>query len=296
MVNGIVIERKNMEKEKVGIIGCGKCGSFFALLLARHGCEVKVGDPKKPPFVAPANWCSNEEVVKWADVVLFATPLKTTPQIIASLGHLSREEQLWLDCASVKRALVAALLETMAEVASIHHLCAPPRTAPTLSGFRVVVCRPRMKQWTTWFNGLLVALQGEIIEESSAEHDEAVAPSQAFLHAAALVTVLTLLEACKTGVGCEKILKHETPPFEVFRVLAGRILGNDPNLLASIQTENANNLIPLLMDMRDHLGTLIGLVADGRDDEVSALFRTAAKCKVLAPERFGEMHAVLRKS
>ncbi len=145
----------------------------------RMGLHVLGHDPAEPGSDTP------EQLLARADVLVFAAPIRHTPELIAQYVAASagREHgRLWLDITSIKQAPVAAMLASQAEVVGLHPMTSPLKT-PTLKGRVVVVCEARVDAWRPWLGELLEALQGEYVRTTPEHHDRVMALVQAMVHA-----------------------------------------------------------------------------------------------------------------
>ncbi len=177
---------------------------------------------------------TNEELVRIADVVVFVLPLQSIASVIQALVPLSRPNQLWIDVASLKHDVVTHMLESQAEVVGLHPLCRPPSQL-TLSGERIAVVRARLDQWTDFVDRVLGALQVEIVETTTEEHDMMMSLVQVLPHLTSLIFLLTL-EKLDANLG--RCREFATPLFTNILQASERFAINDPELVTAIQFLN----------------------------------------------------------
>ena len=217
----------------IGIVGsAGAYGVWLRRFFEqRMRLRVLGHDPADPGSDLPG------QLVEQADVLLFAAPIRHTPELIAQYVAQSggRERgRLWLDITSLKQAPVAAMLRSQAEVVGLHPMTAPLKT-PTLKGRVVVVCEERLDAWRLWLQQLLDALQGEYVRTTPAHHDRVMALVQAMVHAAHLGQAGVLRGFAGELGGPEALLPYRSIAFEMDAAVIARILSLNPEIYEDIQ-------------------------------------------------------------
>lgn len=250
----------------VAIVGCaGAYGRWLQRFLeARMGLQVIGHDPaladSEPPLA----------LLQRADVVVFSTPIRDTPAIIGAFATLAggiEAGQLWLDLTSVKQAPVQAMLASRAEVAGLHAMAAPPKTA-TLKGHTMAVCRVRVQRWRAWLDALLAALQADCVEIDAQAHDRAMALVQGLVHAAHMAQAKVLCELAADAGGLPGLHALRTTGHQLDLAVTGRILAGNPAIYTGIQFDNPH--VPLVLArLAAAVAELRDAVADG-DDEARA--------------------------
>lgn len=233
----------------------------------RMGLRVLGHDPGDPASDTP------EALLEQADVLLFATPIRQTPQVVGDYVRRSggREAgRLWLDITSIKQAPTEAMLRSRAEVAGLHPMTAPPK-APTLKGRVVVVCESRLDRWRPWLQALLDALEGEYVYADAERHDRMMALVQAMVHASHLAQAGVLGEYAGGLGGLDAIMPFRSASFELDAAIAARILSLNPAIYEEIQFGNPH-VAGMLDRLLAQLSELRGLVRQG-DDAARARFR-----------------------
>jgi prephenate dehydrogenase len=125
-----------MKKPIVGIIGInGLFGQLLKSFFEEH-CDTVIGSDSQNPTLN-----TNIDVVTKADVVIFATPIMETPDIIHSVLDHTRSDQLLMDVTSIKQPAVEAMLKSKAQVVGLHPMFRP--TVP-FAGQTIVVCLARL--------------------------------------------------------------------------------------------------------------------------------------------------------
>lgn len=247
----------------VAIVGCaGAYGRWLQRFLGeRMGLEVIGHDPALADSPQPRT------LLERADVVVFSTPIRDTPAIIEAFAALAdgiESGQLWLDLTSVKQAPVQAMLGSCAEVAGLHPMTAPPKTA-TLKGHTMAVSRARLQRWQPWLDVLLAALQADCVEIAPQAHDRAMALVQGLVHAAHMAQATVLCELAAGAGGLPGLHALRTTGHQLDLAVTGRILSGNPAIYTGIQFENPHvpavlaRLAAAVSDLRD-------AVADGSDE------------------------------
>ena len=233
----------------------------------RMGLRVLGHDPGDPGSDTP------ETLLEHADVLLFATPIRQTTEVIDDYVRRSAGREagrLWLDITSIKQAPTEAMLRSRAEVAGLHPMTAPPK-APTLKGRVVVVCEARVERWRPWLHAMLDALEGECVQASAEGHDRMMALVQAMVHASHLAQAGVLGEYAEDLGGLRAILPFRSASFELDAAIAARILSLNPAIYEEIQFGN-RHAAEVLDRLLAQFTELRSLVSQG-DDAARARFR-----------------------
>lgn len=216
-----------MEAKKVGIIGGnGRYGIFWRTFFEKHGCEVRFSD-------IDTQW-TNEEVVKWADVVFFSVTLMETTKTIRSLMPFFQPEQLLVDIASTKSGTVKAMLESSSDVLGLHPFCAPPRSG-TFKGQTIFASFARVNAWRKWADESL-ALTGATIDIVSPErHDRERTVDQMLEH---MCTNLKVAVMCRLGLDPRRLFEVASPVYKLTTVQMARMYAQSAELYGGIPMSN----------------------------------------------------------
>lgn len=203
-------------------------GQLFRLFFADRGFDVRYTDLNRGVPL--------EELTEWADILLFAVPLRQTVPIIEATVPLTREGQLLLDVTSLKRDPVAAMMKSDCDVLGLHPMFGPP--VPTFAGQTVIVCQGRGDR-----NGAIVQLLRDArmrLKESTAEeHDRMMSIIQVLVHFHTICLGRTLREL---GVDIGTSLEWTSPIYRLEMTMAGRLFAQDPELYAAIEELNPHAL------------------------------------------------------
>ncbi|WP_202839674.1 prephenate dehydrogenase [Luteimonas saliphila] len=253
----------------IGIVGsAGTYGRWLRGFFERRmGLQVIGHDPGDAGGQTP------EALLERADVLLFATPIRSTAALVDEYVRLSAGREagrLWLDITSIKQGAVEAMLRSRAEVVGLHPMTAPPK-APTLKGRVLVVCEARVDRWRPWLQGLLEALEGECVHAGAERHDRMMALVQAMVHASHLAQAGVLGEYAERVGGLASIMPFRSASFELDAAIAARILSLNPAIYEEIQFGNRHSA-EVLDSLLAQLSELRDLVRQG-DDAARARFR-----------------------
>ena len=215
-----------METQKIGIVGNGRYGGFFKTLFEKQDYTVKISDVGTSP--------NNEDVVRWADVVLIAVTLTETVKVIESLIPLLREEQLVMDIASTMTGSVEAMLKSKAEVVGLHPFCAPSKRG-TFNGQTIFVHRARVSKWTPWLKVFLLSTKAMIVEVEPYGHDRKRTVDQMLEH---MCTLLKSSVMRRLELDAAELFEVASPVYKLTAVQMARMFTQSPELYAGIAMAN----------------------------------------------------------
>jgi prephenate dehydrogenase len=254
----------------VGIIGIeGKYGKWLKNFFEERGSVVIGSDIKGTKF-------TNRQVVEKADVIIFSVPINCIVEVVKEVVPLSHEDQLWMDIASFKGKLVDVMLESKADVVSLHPMCAP--TVKSLRGQTIIVHKARVtKQWDEWVESFLWETGARIKITPPEEHDKYMAIVQGLPHATNLIMAFLVRSM---GINVSESMEFTSPFYRVALSLMGRIISQNPQLYADIQMSNPN--IPAMLSELDSQLTRFREIVESRDSQAFVAEFNACK------EYFGE--------
>ncbi|SDQ64919.1 prephenate dehydrogenase [Pseudoxanthomonas sp. CF385] len=245
-------------RPRIGIVGsAGAYGRWLQRFFrTRMELEVIGHDPADPASVDEAG------LVRDADVLVFAAPIRHTVDVIARYRELAAGTEagrLWLDVTSIKAAPVAAMLASRADVVGLHPMTAPPK-APTLKGRVMVVSEARLDRWRPWVTSLLTALEAECVRAEPEQHDRVMALVQAMVHATHLAQAGVLRgEAARVG-DLAALMPYRSASFEMDAAILARILSLNPAIYEDIQFGNpyAGEVLQALGVQIERMARLVG--------------------------------------
>ena len=216
-----------MNIDRIGIIGgtngLGKC--FVDFFISKFGTN------KEILFSGRQTDITNESIVETCDLVIFAVPISHTVEVIQSLAHLSREDQVWMDFTSIKESPVEAMMQSKAEVCGAHPLFGPVNNP---KGQTVVLCPDRIGEDSYQVvRGIFEDFQ--ILESTAIEHDKLMGMVQNLSHFADFVLGKTLKDV---GADIPNLMAFSSPPYRIKLDLLARIFAQNSVLYADISSHN----------------------------------------------------------
>lgn len=223
----------------LGIIGGkGQMGQLFRRFFEARGYEVIIADCGSER--------NNEEVMRSADMILFAVPLHETVKIISALVSHARPDQLLMDLSSLKVRPVEAMLRSPSTVVGLH-----PMFGGSISSFEgqtIVACPVRIVPGEWNYLRQLFEKEGMRVRECSPEkHDHLMSIIQVLFHVTTMLTGRVLREM---GVDVAETMEFTSPSYRLEMNLLGRIFAQNPALYSAITQMN-----PYAMKVFDHLET-----------------------------------------
>lgn len=228
-------------KRALIIGGAGKMGAWFADFLASQGFAVTIADPAVSGQAYPAvpDWRGTEVD---HDLILVATPIKITAEILAELA-VRRPAGLIIDIGSLKTPLRGALAKLTAagcRVSSIHPMFGPDTRL--LSGRHVIFVDTGSRAATDAAHELFESTMAERIDMSLEEHDRLIAYVLGLSHALN-IAFFTALAASGELVPRLKTLSSTT--FDAQLNVASLVARDNPHLYYEIQVLNEYGGTPL---------------------------------------------------
>ncbi len=282
-----------MAKKKISIMGgYGGMGAFFAKLFKEEGFSVTISGPSeiKGKNVAKelgAEYVKdNKKAAKGADIVMISVPIDHTLDVIKEVAPTVKKGALLMDVTSIKEEPCKAMKEFCnkgVEILGTHPVFS--HRVGTLEGQVFVLTPVRGKTWLTWFKEFLSRHKARIYESTPEEHDRIMAVVQGLTHFAYISIGKTLEEL---DLDVKESRKFSSPIYELMLDIVGRIIGQNPELYASIQMQN-----PRVLEVHDAFlkaaKELNETVKDGDEKKFIATMSRAAK-------HFGDVESAMGRS
>jgi prephenate dehydrogenase len=220
--------------------GTGETGSWFARYFKEKGFDVAVWGPSGKVEVAKrldVRYAKDmmQEVEK-SDIVLVSVTIEKTVQVIREVAPHMHPGSLIMDVTSIKSEPIRAM-KTYApkgvEVLGTHPMFGP--TMPSLRGQTVILTpvEGKTEKWQSIMQSLFESDGAHVEILDAEEHDEIMAVVQALTHFAYIGIGATLRTL---DFDVQRSRKFMSPVYEIMIDFVGRILDQNPELYASIQT------------------------------------------------------------
>jgi chorismate mutase/prephenate dehydrogenase len=255
------------EKFTIGIIGgTAGMGAYLSRVFTSAGYTVEV--------MGLDAGRSAEEVASSHDVVILSVPIASTVEMAKKIGRHVRPGACLLDITSVKRAPLAAMLDSAPD--SVDVVGTHPMFGPHGVDFdrqKVVLCRGRGEAAFLRVKRLFEAFGAETIEATPDEHDAQMALIQVLVHEKTMV-LGSVLERLKADLG--RSLQFASPIYRSEMAMIGRMFSQRAELYADILTANPDAL-RLSHVFEQEAGHFARAVAMGDREAVVLRFRQVAE-------------------
>ncbi len=246
----------NLEGRTIALIGGnGAMGRCFARLFQDLGSTVMVADQDTQLKATEAAAC--------ADAVLITVPIDVTLDVIQEIGPHVREQSLFCDLTSIKKAPVDAMLQSSsANVIGTHPLFGP--SVHSLQGQRIALTPARIhdgSDWLDWLTQVLEARGMQIISTTPERHDQVMAIVQVLTHFSTEVLGATM---AKLGFDLSETIAFTSPVYLMDLYLTARHFAQDASLYANIQ--HSNESTAAVTDTFARVAADLNTIAANRDE------------------------------
>jgi prephenate dehydrogenase len=225
--------------------------------------------------------------VKRSDIVLVSVTIEKTVEIIEHVAPLMRPGSLIMDVTSIKSEPVQAMKAYAPE--GVEALGTHPMFGPTMPSMRgqTIILTPVQEKTGRWLNEISSLFQsdGAHVEVlSPEEHDRIMAVVQALTHFA-YIGIGSTLKALQFDVRNSR--RFMSPVYEIMIDFVGRILDQNPELYASIQSN------PQAASVRQTFLSQCMMLCEKADSGDMEGFK---QMMMQAAEHYGETHQALERS
>ena len=231
------------QKPKITVIGgYGGMGRFFASLFTGEGFPVVISGPNELSGRETARKISAEYVkdnalaAKDADIVIISVPINATLNVIKEVAPHVMAGSLLMDFTSVKEKpceYMDKYAPKDAEVLGTHPVFG--HRVGGLEGQVFVLTPVRGKKWVAYIRNFLEEHKARVYESTPKEHDRVMSVVQGLTHFN-YISVGKTLE--KLDFDIKESRKYSSPIYDLMLDMIGRIVGQNPELYASIQMQN----------------------------------------------------------
>lgn len=220
-----------VEPKNIAIVGGrGGMGRCLEQMFLDQGHQVMIAD--LDTTLTPT------EAASQADVIVVSVPIRTTRDVIESIGPSCHRESLLLDVTSIKSDPVQAMLNsTTANVIGTHPLFGP--AINSLQGQRVVMTPARIhdEHWNAWLGDSFRAAGLEVIQSTPEKHDRIMSVVQVLTHYSTEVIGRTMQTL---DVSIAESLEFTSPIYHMELLMAARHFAQSPDLYSAIEMSNPN--------------------------------------------------------
>jgi prephenate dehydrogenase len=223
---------------RIAILGAGKMGVWFAKFFLAEGYSVVVADRNKSKLSKLKTEIAVEtadfaDAVQNADRVLICVSISAFEDVVKTISHSIREDQVVMDICSIKDFPVKVMHKHIKTglVLGIHPVFGPGSKGVKNKAFILTPTTPAEKEFAESFKKWLETKKARVFIMSPKKHDELMSIVLGFPHFLGLVACDTLLE--QTDYPETKNVAGTT--YRMLFTLAEVTAMENPDLFASLQ-------------------------------------------------------------
>ncbi len=266
-----------MKPKIISIIGgSGQMGQKFAQEFLSQGYTVLIADV--------GTQLTNKDVAAQGDVVIITVPIHTTMDVIDEIVPVMKKDAMLTDFTSVKMLPMEKMQNAQSTVTVVG---GHPLFGPTTDFMHqhFILCHERGESYVSWYKEFLESLGLKVLEMTVEEHDKQMATIQCLTHFSTL-SLGSALE--KMDYDLEKGEKISTPVYLMRLYGVGRILAQDSDLYADMQTYNPYAK-EVIQTYKESVDELFQTVKDGDTQAFHDIFEKSKKYFGTVAERSMEV-------
>ncbi len=211
-----------------------------------------------------------EQAVKQADIIIISVSIHSTVETIENLIPYIPPNKLLVDFTGIKSVATKALSSySTGEVVATHPMFGPWITSLKDQNIAFDPVLP-WEQWE-YLKNIWKDDGANLLELSSAKHDELVAIMQSTVHIMSLMFGHLLK---KRNMNIAELMKISTPNSRMQISILARFLNQEAALYTDMQTENTIYTHEILPDIEMYFRNLSSVIRNGRGDEFEQEFNS----------------------
>ena len=214
-------------------------GQWFSRFFRDLGFDVTICDiNEKAKDIASELGVKNETDLNLAvperDIIFISVPIDSVDEVIKKVAPQMKSGSLIIEIASVKKDILEGVDELTTneiELIGIHPMFGP--TTPEIKNQLVILTPVTSGTWLSKVKKMFEDSGAKIEVLSAERHDEIMAVVQGLTHFT-YIAIGSTIKALDFDISQSR--KYMSPIYEIMMDFVGRILGQDANLYATIQT------------------------------------------------------------
>lgn len=249
-----ITNNSTQAKSVLVIGGAGRLGSWLCHFFADSGHNISVVDLVRPNFACDFA-SSIDESVHAQDIIVVATPIRQSIEILTKLHELKPKKPIIFDVSSVKTPIYKTLLklkEAGAKVTSLHPMFGP--SVELLFGKHLIRTSLGHETADQMVDEIFSRTSLKVVDMSIDEHDSVIASLLSLSH---LINIIFANALSKGEFSAKFLEKFSSPTFSRIMAVAKNVLAENPRLYFEIQALN-----PHTSKVHNHLAQALKETSD----------------------------------
>jgi len=209
------------------------------------------------------------DILNDSDLIVFATPIRHTANIIRNLSEHIVWDKLVIDITGLKTKSIKEMTQlNVSEIISIH-----PMFKHNIDDFRgKKITKTTIQSWAKWreLESILEEKWCNISEISAQEHDNKMAVIQALPHITNMIFMETLKQL---DIHPDDLAQFSTPIYQAQSQIGGRFLSQSAALFADMQIHNTEFQDKILPELVASMQTMHQVVSQWDSQKFERLFQ-----------------------